>query len=385
MRTQLENAPFYLLVHSDHPLDPLGPNSGAEMATLNQARYLAASGRRVCVAAILKQPASVDRGVRFLDLGPSYDVERALDFADQQGPYVLLAAGKAFALMLSRRREGCIKRIFVTHDRCAGDSGLKPEVLTHHCDAILSVSHAQKEKLVSEGAPGDKMIVVHNGVDFSIFNPARPEVHSSRRLVFSGALVPDKGVHFLIQAFSNLKPRYPDLELEIFGSSSLWSRGEYLDLPALAAALPGLTFHGKKTQSEIADGFRRSGVCIVPSIWFDPYPLTSLEAQACGTPVVAFRMGGLPEGIVHGETGIVVDEISAEALTVALDSLLREPARMRWMSERAASNAARTFRWESVVDKIVDVCETGASAACPRDLFVSESFDAYESFSDLLG
>lgn len=385
MRTQLGNAPFYLLVHSDHPLDPLGPNSGAEMATLNQARYLASSGRRVCVAAILKQPVSVDRGVRFLDLGASYDVERALDFADQQGPYVLLAAGKAFALMLSRRREACIKRIFVTHDRCAGDSGLKPDVLAHHCDAILSVSHAQKEKLVSEGAPGDKMIVVHNGVDFSIFNPSPPEVHSPRRLVFSGALVPDKGVHFLIQAFSNLKPRYPDLELEIFGSSSLWSRGEYLDLPALAAALPGLTFHGKKTQSEIADGFRRSGVCVVPSIWFDPYPLTSLEAQACGTPVVAFRMGGLPEGIVHGETGVVVDEISAEALAVALDSLLREPARMRWMSERAASNAAHAFRWESVVDKIVDVCETGASAACPRDLCVSESFDAYESFSDLLG
>jgi glycosyltransferase involved in cell wall biosynthesis len=382
---EMDKKPFYLLVHSDHPLDPLGPNSGAEMATLNQARYLAASGRRVCVAAVLKQPASVDRGVRFIDLGPSYDIEHALDFADQQGPYVVLAAGKAFALMLSRRREACIKRIFITHDRCAGDSGLKPEVLNLHCDAILSVSHAQKEKLVSEGAPGDKMIVVHNGVDFSIFNPAPPESHAPRRLVFSGALVPDKGVHFLIQAFSNLKPRYPDLELEIFGSSSLWSRGEYLDLPALAAALPGLTFHGKKAQSEIADGFRRSGLCVVPSIWFDPYPLTSLEAQACGTPVVAFRMGGLPEGIVHGETGVVVDEVSAEALTVALDSLLRDPARMRWMSECAAKHAAQAFRWESVIEKIVEVCEMKTSPQKPTDLFSSESLGVYGSLSGLLG
>jgi glycosyltransferase involved in cell wall biosynthesis len=278
-----------------------------------------------------------------------------------------------------------MKRIFITHDRCAGDSGLKPEVLNLHCDAILSVSHAQKEKLMSEGAPGDKMIVVHNGVDFSIFNPAPPEAHSSRRLAFSGALVPDKGVHFLIQAFSNLKSRYSDLELEVFGSSSLWSRGEYLDLPALAAALPGLTFHGKKTQSEIADGFRRSALCVVPSIWFDPYPLTSLEAQACGTPVVAFRMGGLPEGIVHGETGVVVDEISADALTVALDALLRDPSRMRWMSERAAQHAACAFRWESVVEKIVDVCEAKAASKRPTELFSSESLGIYGSLSGLLG
>ncbi len=385
MRYEVEKAPFYLLVHSDHPLDPLGPNSGAEMATLNQARYLAASGRRVCVAAILKQPVSFDRGVQFLDLGASYDVEQALDFADEQGPYVVLAAGKAFALMLSRRRDGCMKRIFITHDRCAGDSGFKPEVLNLHCDAILSVSHAQKAKLVSEGAPGEKMIVVHNGVDFSIFHPAPPEAHSPRRLVFSGALVPDKGVHFLIQAFSNLKSRYPDLELEVFGNSSLWSRGEYLDLAALAAALPGLTFHGKRTQAEIAEGFRRSGLCVIPSIWFDPYPLTSLEAQACGTPVLAFRMGGLPEGIVQGETGVVVDDISPDALTLALDSLLRDPAQVRWMSERAAQHAAKTFRWESVVEKIVDICETQASPARARDLFPAESLGVYGSLSDLLG
>jgi glycosyltransferase involved in cell wall biosynthesis len=337
------------------------------------------------VAAILRQPISFDRGVHFIDLGASYDIERALDFADRQGTYVLLAAGKAFALMLSRRREQCIRRIFITHDRCAGDSGLKPEVLNLHCDKILSVSHAQKEKLVSEGAPGEKMIVVHNGVDFSIFNPSPSEAHSPRRLVFSGALVPDKGVHFLVQAFSNLKPRYPDLELEIFGSSSLWSRGEYLDIPALTAALPGLVFRGKSSQSEIAEGFRRAGICVVPSIWFDPYPLTSLEAQACGTPVVAFRMGGLPEGIVHDQTGIVVDEISAEALTRALDQLLRDPALMRRMSERAAQNAARAFRWESVIEKIVAVCEDATPPEKPGDLFSSESLEVYGSLSGLLG
>lgn len=357
--TETSNShPLYLLVHSDHPLDPLGPNSGAEMATLNQARYLAASGRRVCIAARLKQSVAVDQGVTFVDLGATYDIERALDWADTQGPYVLLAAGKAFALLLSRRRAQCIKRILITHDRCAGDSGLKPDVLEHHCDAILCVSHAQKEKLVSEGAPAHKMVVVHNGVDFSIFSPSQPSEHHARRLVFSGALVPDKGLHLLIGSFIDLKSKYPDLELEIFGSSSLWSRGDYLDIAQLTSTIPGLTFHGKTSQSEIAKGFRRSGICVVPSIWFDPYPLTSLEAQACGTPVVAFRMGGLPEGIVNGESGIVVEEVTNPALTAALDSLLCNPERLLAMSKKAASHASQAFRWESVVEKIVGLCES---------------------------
>lgn len=349
--------PTYLIVHTDHPLDPIGPNSGAEMATLNQARYLAASGRKVCVAARLKQLITDDRGVHFIDLGDSYDIERALDWADTQGEYVLIAAGKAFSILLSRRRELCVKRVLVTHDRCAGDTGLKPDVLEQVCDVIFCVSHAQREKLVSEGAPANKMVVIHNGVDFSIFSPGGEQERLPRRLVFSGALVPDKGLHLLIGSYVDLKARYPDLELEVFGSSSLWSRAEYLDIEKLAASIPGVTFHGKRTQREIADGFRRAGVCVVPSIWFDPYPLTSLEAQACGAPVVAFRMGGLPEGIAHNESGVVVNDVTQPALTAALDHLLEDPNRLKAMSLHAARHAAHNFRWESVVEKITALCE----------------------------
>ena len=357
MDVRLASAPLYLIVHSDHSLDPLGPNSGAEMATLNHARYIAATGRTVCLAARLKQPVTFDQGVHFIDLGASYDIERALDWADSQGKYVLLAAGKAFSILLSRRRERCIRRILITHDRCAGDSGLKPDVIEHVCDGIVCVSHAQKDKLVSEGAPEHKMTVVHNGVDFSIFSPSRPEEHNPHRLVFAGALVPDKGLHLLISAFIELKSKYPQLELEVFGSSSLWSRSDYLDIAQLSSQVPGLTFHGKKTQREIADGFRRSGICVVPSIWFDPYPLISLEAQACGTPVVAFKMGGLPEGIAHNETGVVVDEVSQQALTGALNNLLSNPIILAQMSSNASAYAALNFRWELVIEKIVALSE----------------------------
>lgn len=348
--------PLYLLVHSDHPLDPLGPNSGAEMATLNQARALAKAGYPVCVAAILKQEISCDRGVTFIDLGAAYEVERALDWADSQGEYNLIVAGKAIALFLARRRPRCRKKLLITHDRSVGNSGVRPELLEYICDHILCVSHAQRDKLAREGVPLSHMSVIHNGVDFDIFKPCPPSHHNPRRLVFSGALVLDKGIHLLIGAFLNLKVKYPDLSLDVFGSSSLWSRDEYLNIEELKATVSGLYFHGNAPQRDIAEALGRSGICVVPSMWFDPYPLTSLEAQACGTPVVAFRIGGLPEGIAHNSTGFVVDDVSAEGLTKALDSLLSDPQRLACMSDAALSWSAQRFQWSDVVNKIVRLC-----------------------------
>lgn len=349
--------PVYLIVHSDHPLDPIGPNSGAEMATLNQARALAKAGYSVCVAAILKQGIAFDRGVTFIDLGPAYEVERALDWADSQGEYNLIAAGKAVALFLARSRPRCRKRLLVTHDRTVSNAGVKPALLEHICDHILCVSHAQREKLAKEGAPLKHMSVIHNGVDFDIFKPAPPSQHDPRRLVFSGALVLDKGIHLLIGAFLNLSIKYPDLSLDVFGTSDLWSREEFLDIQELQSAVSGIRFHGKAPQHEIAQALRSAGICVVPSMWFDPYPLTSLEAQACGTPVVAFRMGGLPEGISHNSTGLIVDEVTAEALTRALDSLLSDPERLALMSEAALRWSAERFQWSDVARKIVQICE----------------------------
>ena len=118
-----------------------------------------------------------------------------------------------------------------------------------------------------------------------------------------------------------------------------------------------MLFRSKASQKEIAGALGEAGICVVPSIWFDPYPLTSLEAQACGTPVVAFRVGGLPEGIAHNSTGCVVDEVSQEALTAALDGLLSDPQRLAFMSEAATSWSKQRFQWGDVAHKITALCE----------------------------
>jgi glycosyltransferase involved in cell wall biosynthesis len=68
-------------------------------------------------------------------------------------------------------------------------------------------------------------------------------------------------------------------------------------------------------------------------------------------------MGGLPEGIAHNESGVVVNDVTQPALTAALDHLLEDPNRLKAMSLHAARHAAHNFRWESVVEKITALCE----------------------------
>jgi glycosyltransferase involved in cell wall biosynthesis len=83
----------------------------------------------------------------------------------------------------------------------------------------------------------------------------------------------------------------------------------------------------------------------------------SLEAQATGTPVVTFNVGGLPETVQDGETGLVVREVNQQALTAALASLLADPRRLAAMSEKAATRIAHQFSWSIVIERLLRITE----------------------------
>ncbi|MCB0320817.1 MAG: glycosyltransferase, partial [Bdellovibrionales bacterium] len=124
------------------------------------------------------------------------------------------------------------------------------------------------------------------------------------------------------------------------------------DTQSLETQLPGLKFHGKVPASVVSSAFQSAGICVVPSIWFDPFPLTSIEAQVTGCPVVTFDIGGLPEGVEDGVTGRVVREISEFSLTQALDGLLGDARLLRQMSENASREQRQYFTWSRVVEDV---------------------------------
>ncbi len=348
----------YLIVHKDHSFDIRGVNAGAEMATRFLARYLVEQGKRVIVAAqIADELEGTIDGVEYWDLGARYDVRGVLQRAREEGAYHLISSGRSQAIFESEGDPLCKSRMLICHDRSANDTGINPVVLCQHLDQVICVSEAQRQVYLDAGAPPEKVTTIKNGVDHAIFQEGQPEGRNFRRLVFAGALVQDKGVHFLIHAFCALKQKYPDLLLDVYGSADLWGRDRYIDPEDLQKRIPDLTFHGKQPQTVISEAFRTAGICVVPSIWFDPFPLTSIEAQTTGCPVVTFDVGGLKEGVIQDETGVVLTEVTEDALTRALDQLLSNPERLKEMSRNALAQQRPYYNWERVAKSVIDLAE----------------------------
>jgi glycosyltransferase involved in cell wall biosynthesis len=213
------------------------------------------------------------------------------------------------------------------------------------------------------GAHPDHTETLPYGVDTSRFEPS-PEARLAIRqalgigeapLVFSaGRLVRKKGFEFLIDAAQQLRTTVPGLRVVIAGEGDLRAV-----LDARAAATAGaVVLLGNQSQDAIARYSAAADVIAVPSVHdeagnVDGLPNFALEALSSGTPVVATRVGGLPDAIQDGVTGRLVPERDAAALATALGELLADAATARRLGAAARDHVARTFGWPRVAERLV--------------------------------
>ena len=150
------------------------------------------------------------------------------------------------------------------------------------------------------------------------------------RLLFVGRLDREKGAQVLLEACKKLTVPF---RLRLVGSADVDQNdrvvARMLHEPPLAGhceLMPPTPRH-----SDLSAHYAAAAIVVVPSLWGDPSPLVRLEAMAHGRPVVGFDSGGVASAIEHQRTGLVVRRGDAPALTEALESLLRDPARARAM------------------------------------------------------
>lgn len=336
------STPHIVIVHKDHLIDLEGVNGGAETATLALASALSDLGIRVTLAAPLRGKSQTKFEV--YDLSPCYNTPELLAYVSNTGPYHLISTGRAQALIESLSDENCLSRNIILHEQVSDSIGVSVQTLSSTLDQGFFVSNAQLDGYLKKGFNKSKAKILTNGVNQNIFYSDEERL-PSKRLVFSGALVHDKGIHVLLEAFNELKKIHTDASLDIFGTGGLWGREEIFDTAELQKSIPGIIFHGNQPQTVIAEHYRKAALSIVPSIWFDCFPLSSAESQACGCPVVCFDVGGLPETIINGETGIVCPEVSAESLFNTLNKLLSSPETLGGLSLNASEYGKQRFSW----------------------------------------
>jgi len=195
---------------------------------------------------------------------------------------------------------------------------------------------------------------IFNGVDTRRFHPhTRPQPGGPVELITVANLVENKGVHHLLGALGRL--RSPRVRLRVVGDGPAQP-----SLRALAARL-GLQHQTEflGLRNDVHELLGTSDICIQPAL-AEAFGLTVAEAMACGCAVVASRVGGIPELIQHGRTGLLVEPGDEAGFAAALERLLDDPVLRRQLGESARQRACESFELSQTVWRHVDWCEEAA-------------------------
>jgi glycosyltransferase involved in cell wall biosynthesis len=232
--------------------------------------------------------------------------------------------------------------------------------LASRCEAITVVSRDMATKLPDvTSRRGEPPRVMPMGVDSERFS-ARPEPgeDSDHTVLFVGRLAKKKGVEYLIRAFPDVLARHPDARLVVVGDGPC--RGELETLSSQLGLADRVRFAGAQPPAELPRFYGGSRVFLAPSVVAmsgdtDGLPVVLPEAMAAGCPAVGTSVGGIPDIVVSGRTGLVVEPRSPEALAAAINQLLDSPAEAERMGSLAQRWVRRKFDWRQVAKRYADV------------------------------
>jgi alpha-maltose-1-phosphate synthase len=236
-------------------------------------------------------------------------------------------------------------------------------------DAVIAVSHGMREDVLTcypEVDPA-RVHVIHNGIDAAAYR-SEPSEATLRRYgidparsyaLFVGRVTRQKGLSHLLAASLHVDPRH---QVVVCAGAP--------DTPEIAAEVEALAervrtergglvwIEGMVPRPELIHLLSGANVFVCPSV-YEPFGLVNLEAMACETAVVASRVGGIPEIVVEGETGYLVDldeadpEAFASGLAARMEELLDDPVLAVRMGAAGRARVLARFTWEAIADQTV--------------------------------
>jgi glycosyltransferase involved in cell wall biosynthesis len=228
------------------------------------------------------------------------------------------------------------------------------------CRSVVAVSRPLAARLVAIGVGSEKVHTVFNGVDTSQFRPApKAEARAAlgvaagaRVILFVGNLLRTKGCLDLFEAFATLARTDAVLQLVFVGAGA--ARADVSTRAAAEGLAHRVQFVGKLAHGSLPAWFAACDVFCLPS-HNEGLPNVILEAMSCGVPVVASRVGGIPDALPEF-AGMLVEPQDADALARAL----RESLEREWDRPRILAHAA-TFDWETNVQRMCAIFVAAAS------------------------
>jgi glycosyltransferase involved in cell wall biosynthesis len=210
-------------------------------------------------------------------------------------------------------------------------------------DRVMAVSHALMEPAARLGVPPWKREVIPDGVDTSRFAPIQ-DGEREDVILFVGSLIERKGAKYLLAAIPEVFRSLPQYRLVLIGDGPQ----DHM-LKALAeesGSSDRISFLGFQPQEEVRRWMQRARLLVLPSLE-EGLGVVLLEALACGTPVVASRVDGIPE-VITPEAGVLVPPANAAALGQAIRSVLESQLAWAEMSRLARERAVSLYDWDHI-------------------------------------
>ncbi len=237
--------------------------------------------------------------------------------------------------------------------------------------AIIAVSHGMRADVLDcyPNVDPAKVHVVHNGIDTDQYRPMESTAALERLgvptdqpyVLFVGRITRQKGINHLLAAAKDFDPGIP-LVLAASSPDTPEMGQEVADaVDALNASRGGVYWLDTQLQrSDVIELLSHALLFACPSV-YEPLGIVNLEAMACETPVVASAVGGIPEVVVDGETGLLVDYTPDDTagfearIAAAVNEVAADPVRAAEMGKAGRSRAVNEFGWHAIAERTVDV------------------------------
>jgi glycosyltransferase involved in cell wall biosynthesis len=247
--------------------------------------------------------------------------------------------------------------------------GQDPEPRSQQLHRVKILAHARQITATSRFLArqterilgGDRHVtVVPFGVDCEAFAPApHPTAGAVPVIGFLKHFLPKYGPDVLLRAASLLAAQGVQFRLEMYGTHKV---GPYLELASRLGLRENVRVEGPVPHEKVPEVLRGFDIYAMPSIYeSETFGVSALEASACGVPVVASRVGGVPETVLDGLTGILVPPSDPAALAAALRNMLESPERRLRMGEAGRRFVLETYRWEWCVAQMEKIYSEIAS------------------------